>query len=137
MGDFKILDLIEEAGGEVVIEEFAEGIKPYWHDVKTTGDPMASLAEAYFMDRVVPAWFRPATERLGYLVQLAKDFFVDGVIWYHLMYRESYKIESYYFPEVLKKKTGMSMLTLESDYDPAETGQMRTRLETYIESIRR
>ncbi|MBN1547709.1 MAG: 2-hydroxyacyl-CoA dehydratase, partial [Syntrophaceae bacterium] len=137
MGDHKILDLIEEAGGQVVIEEFAEGIKPYWLNVKTTGDSMAALAEAYFMDRVVPAWFRPAAERLPHLVQLARDFSVDGVIWYQLMYRESYKIESYYFPEVLKKETGMSMLTVESDYDPAETGQMRTRIETYIDSIRR
>jgi len=52
-----------------------------------------------------------------------------------LMIRDSYKIESYYFPEILKKETGLSMLTLESDYDPYETGQMRTRIETYIESI--
>lgn len=137
MGDHKILDLIEEAGGTVVIEEFAEGIKPYWQHVKTTDDPMTALAEAYFMDRVVPAWFRPATERLEYLVQLAKDFSVDGVIWYQLMYREAYKIESFYFPEILKKETGLSMLTLESDYDPSETGQMRTRIETYVESLRR
>jgi len=137
MGDRKILDLIADAGGQVVIEEFAEGIKPYWQNVKTTGDSMAALAEAYFMDRVVPAWFRPATGRFNHLVQLAKDFSVDGVIWYQLMYRESYKIESYYFPEILKKETGLSMLTLESDYDPGETGQMRTRIETYVESIRR
>jgi benzoyl-CoA reductase/2-hydroxyglutaryl-CoA dehydratase subunit BcrC/BadD/HgdB len=137
MGDHKILDLIAEAGGMVVIEEFAEGIKPYWQNVKTTGDSMEALAESYFMDRVVPAWFRPAAERLKHLVQLAKDFSVDGVIWYQLMYREAYKIESYYFPEILKKETGLSMLTLESDYDPSETGQMRTRIETYVESIRR
>ncbi len=137
MGDHKILDLIAEAGGQVVIEEFAEGIKPYWQHVKTTGDPMEALAKAYFMERVVPAWFRPATERGRFLIQLAKDFSVQGVIWYQLMYRESYKIESYYFPEVLKKETGLSMLTLESDYDPAETEQMRTRIETYVGSIRR
>ncbi len=136
MGDGKILDLIEEAGGKVVIEEFAEGIKFYWQNVKTTGDPIEALAQAYFTDRIVPAWFRPAGERLNHLVQLAKDFSVDGVIWYQLMYRESYKIESYYFPEILEKETGLSMLTLESDYDPSEIGQMRTRIETYLESIR-
>ena len=137
MGDSKILDLIEGAGGKVVIEDFAEGIKPYWQQVKTEGDAMEALAEAYFMDRVVPAWFRPATERLEHLVQLTKDFSVHGVIWYQLMYREAYKIESHYFPEILKKETGLSMLTLDSDYDTAETGQMRTRIETYLEGIRR
>ncbi len=137
MGDHKILELIEEAGGVVVIEEFAEGIKPYWQKVQTNGNLMKALAEAYFMDRVVPAWFRPGNERLAHLVQLAKDYSVDGVIWYQLLYRESYKMQSYYFPEILKKETGLSMLILESDYDPAETAQMSTRIETYMESIRR
>jgi benzoyl-CoA reductase/2-hydroxyglutaryl-CoA dehydratase subunit BcrC/BadD/HgdB len=137
MGDYKVLDLIEEAGGTVVIEEFAEGLKPYWQNVKTTGDPLEALAEAYFMERIAPAWFRPGSDRLQYLVQLAGEFNVSGVIWYQLMYRESYKIESYYFPEILKKETGLSMLTLESDYDPSETGQLRTRIETYIETLRR
>ena len=136
MGDQVILDLIEEAGGTVVIEDFAEGIKPYWTNVKTTGDLMKALADAYFMDRVVPAWFRPGIERQAYLIQMAKDFNVSGIIWYHLMYREAYKLESYYFPEIIKKETGLSMLTLESDYDPSETGQIRTRVETYIDSIR-
>lgn len=136
MGDHKILELIEEAGGVVVIEEFAEGIQPYWQTVKTNGDLLEALAQAYFMDRVVPAWFRPGEERFAHLVTLAKDYAVDGVIWYQLLYRESYKMQSYYFPEILKKETGLTMLTLESDYDPAETAQMSTRMESYMESIR-
>jgi benzoyl-CoA reductase/2-hydroxyglutaryl-CoA dehydratase subunit BcrC/BadD/HgdB len=137
MGDYKIIELIESYGGNVVIEEFAEGIIPYWITVKTDADPMGALADAYFTDRVAPAWFRPGNERLEYLIQLAGDFSVNGVIWYQLLYRESYKMQSFYFPEMLRKETGLSMLTLESDYDPAETGQMSTRIETYIESIRR
>ena len=137
LGDHKILSLIGESGGEVVFEEFAEGIKPYLFKVKTNGDQMEALSEAYFIDRIVPAWFRPGSERLDHLIQLAKDFSVKGVIWYQLLYREAYKIESYYFPEILKKEVGIPMLTLESDYDPSETGQMRTRIETYIDSIGR
>jgi benzoyl-CoA reductase/2-hydroxyglutaryl-CoA dehydratase subunit BcrC/BadD/HgdB len=135
MGDHKIIELIESSGGNVVVEEFDEGIKPHRNTVKANGDLLNALSEAYFMDRVAPAWFRPGNERLDYLIKLAKDYAVDGVIWYQLMYRESHKMQSYYFPEMLRKATGLSMLTLESDYDPAETGQMSTRIETYIESI--
>ncbi len=136
-GDSKIVDLTEEAGGVIVIEEFGEGIRPYWEKVNPDGDLMGALADGYFMRRIPPAWFRPGKERLDFLVKLARDFKVAGVIWYQLMYRESYKTESYYFPDILKKETGLTMLTLESDYDTAEVGQMRTRLETFIESIRR
>jgi len=136
MGDSKLLDIIDEAGGVVVIEEFAEGIRPYWEDVKVNGDLMAALADCYFWRRVTPAWFRPGKERLDFIIKLAREFNVDGVIWYQLMYRESYKLESYYFPERLKKETGLPMLTVESDYDPSETGALRTRVETFIENIR-
>jgi len=136
-GDSKVQDIIEEVGGVVVIEEFAEGIRPYWENVKPDGDLMAELANTYFMSRVPPAWFRPGRERLDFLIKLAKDFDVAGVIWYQLMYRESYKMESYYFPNILKEETGLPMLTTESDYDASEVGPLRTRIETFIETIRR
>jgi benzoyl-CoA reductase/2-hydroxyglutaryl-CoA dehydratase subunit BcrC/BadD/HgdB len=137
MGDSKIMDLIEETGGTVVVEEFAEGIKPYWENVQENDDLLEALADCYFVRRVPPAWFRPGKERLDFLVNLATDFAVDGVIWYQLLYRDSYKIESFYFPDILKSKTGLSMLVIDSDYDPSETGAMRTRVETFIETIRR
>lgn len=137
LGDDKVLDITEEAGGDIVIEEFAEGIRPYWEDVKTDGDLMENLADGYFWRRVPPGWFRPGRERLDFLVKLARDFDVAGVIWYQLMYRESYKVESYYFPNILKKEAGLSMLTVDSDYDAAEVGPLRTRIETFMETITR
>jgi benzoyl-CoA reductase/2-hydroxyglutaryl-CoA dehydratase subunit BcrC/BadD/HgdB len=137
LGDYRILNIIEEAGGVVVIEEFAEGIRPYWESVKPNGDLMVTLADCYFTRRVPPGWFRPGKERRDFLIKLAKDFNVAGVIWYQLMYRESYKTESYYFPNILKRETGLPMLMVESDYDQAETGALQTRIETFIETIRR
>jgi benzoyl-CoA reductase/2-hydroxyglutaryl-CoA dehydratase subunit BcrC/BadD/HgdB len=136
LGDNKVLDIIEEAGGVVVVEEFAEGIKPYWIEVSLKGDHMKALAEAYFWKRVPPAWFRPGKERLDFLIQLVRDFRADGVVWYQLMYRESYKTEAYYFPDRLRRETGLSMLSVESDYDAAEVGQLRTKIDTYVETLR-
>lgn len=135
-GDYKIYDLIAGTGAEVVIEEFAEGIRHYWEQVIPDGNLMRALADRYFRRRVPPAWFRPGRERLDFLVKLAKDFNVNGVIWYQLMYRDSYDIESYYFPEILRKETGLSMLKITSDYDYAELGPFRTRIETFIQTIK-
>jgi len=136
-GDSKIPDLITQAGGRIVIEEFAEGLRPYWVEVSPEQDLLKDLAEAYFWLRVPPAWFRPGRERLDFLIRLAKEYQVDGIVWYQLMFRESYKIESYFFPDILKRETGLNMLTVESDYDEGETGPLRTRIETFIQSIRR
>ena len=125
-----------DTSASVVIEEFAEGVRHYWEDVTPNGDLTRSLADRYFRRRVPPAWFRPGKERHEFLIKLAGDFKVDGVIWYQMMYRDSYDIESCYFPEILRRETGLSMLKVESDYDAAEIGPMRTRIETFIEGLK-
>lgn len=136
MGDYKVLDMTEEAGASIVVEEFAEGVRHYWENVQVNGDLMESLADRYFRRRMPPAWFRPSRERLDYLIELARDFNVDGIIWYQLMYRSSYDIQSFYFEKILKKELDIPMLKIESDYDVSERGPLRTRIETFVEIIR-
>jgi len=136
MGDYKVLEMAENAGANIVIEEFAEGMRHYWENVQVNGDLMESLADRYFRRRVPPAWFRPSRERLDYLIELARDFKVDGIIWYQLMYRSSYDIQAFYFEKLLKKELNIPMLKLESDYDVSERGPLRTRIETFVEIIK-
>jgi len=136
MGDYKVLDMAEEAGASIVIEEFAEGMRHYWENVQPDGDLMEALADRYFRRRVPPAWFRPSRERLDYLLELARDFNVDGIIWYQLMYRSSYDIQAYYFEKMLKNELDIPMLKVESDYDVSEKGPLRTRIETFVEIIK-
>ena len=119
------------------MEEFAEGLRPFQERVNPEGDLLSNLAETYFMERICAGWFRPGTERLDFLIRQAGEYNAAGVIWYQLMYRESYKVESYFFPDRLKKEAGLPMLILESEYDAMETGPMKTRIETFIETIRR
>ncbi len=73
---------------------------------------------------------------MTFLFRLAKEYNAAGLIWYQLMYRESYKVESYFFQSRLKKETGLPMLVLESEYDAMETGPMKTRIETFLETIK-
>jgi benzoyl-CoA reductase/2-hydroxyglutaryl-CoA dehydratase subunit BcrC/BadD/HgdB len=135
-GDSKIIALTEEAGGAVVMEHFAEGLRDYWDDVATGGNPMEALADSYFQRRIAPAWFRPSKEYRDFLIKLAEEFFADGVIWYGLMYRDSYTVQSTLVPKLMKEATGLSTLVIESDYDMEEVGNLRTRVETFIEMIR-
>jgi benzoyl-CoA reductase/2-hydroxyglutaryl-CoA dehydratase subunit BcrC/BadD/HgdB len=136
MGDYKVLEMTEEAGASIVIEEFAEGMRHYWENVNVNGDLMEALADRYFRRREPPAWFRPSRERLDYLIELARDYNVDGIIWYQLMYRSSYDIQSFYFEKILKRELDIPMLKIESDYDVSEKGPLRTRIETFVEIIK-
>jgi benzoyl-CoA reductase/2-hydroxyglutaryl-CoA dehydratase subunit BcrC/BadD/HgdB len=135
-GDYKIHECVKKLGGEIVIEQYSEGLRDYWQDVSLEGDLMENLAERYLMKKICHGVFIPSRERLEFVVDLAKDFKADGVIWYQTMYRDAFDYEAIYFPDILKEKAGLSMIKLETDYDPTETGAFRTRIEAFFEIIR-
>jgi benzoyl-CoA reductase/2-hydroxyglutaryl-CoA dehydratase subunit BcrC/BadD/HgdB len=133
-GDHKVVDLLEEAGANIVIEEFSEGIRPRWQRIVTTGNLIRNLADNYLEKRVPPAIFHNVIkERFAYLLDLVKEFKVDGVVWYSLMYRDCYDREGLLFARVLDHEIGIPFLKINSNYDAAETGQLRTRIETFIQ----
>ncbi|OGP54586.1 MAG: hypothetical protein A2Y65_06320 [Deltaproteobacteria bacterium RBG_13_52_11] len=135
-GDYKMLELVKEAGGEIVIEEVCEGMRYYWSTIDTTGDPLESLARGYLRDRVPPAFMRySAKPRLDFALKLITDFTVSGVIWYELLGCETYDAESYFFTQKVGERN-IPMLILESDYGMAGVGQMKTRIEAFIEMVK-
>jgi benzoyl-CoA reductase/2-hydroxyglutaryl-CoA dehydratase subunit BcrC/BadD/HgdB len=138
IGDTKVLDLLEASGAQIVIEYFDEGLRDYWENVANDGDLMKALADRYFMKKVPGAYFRPSRERLDFILKLARDFKVDGILWYQLMYRDGADIQSYRFSQILKRELDIPMLKLQSDWDIAgEIGPFRTRIEAFVETIGR
>jgi benzoyl-CoA reductase/2-hydroxyglutaryl-CoA dehydratase subunit BcrC/BadD/HgdB len=136
-GDYKVVDILENTGANIVIEEFSEGVRHYQQRTEPNGDLISALADRYLRRRVPPAFFHGVVkDRFDYLLKLAKEFKVDGVVWYSLLYRDSYDREGLLFSEELKKKAAIPLLRLSSDYDIAETGPMRTRIETFIDIVR-
>lgn len=76
-----------------------------------------------------------AKERFDFALKLVKDFKVSGIIWYELLYCETYDSESYFFAEKAAAQN-IPMLILESDYGAADTSQIKTRLEAFIEIVK-
>jgi benzoyl-CoA reductase/2-hydroxyglutaryl-CoA dehydratase subunit BcrC/BadD/HgdB len=134
-GDYKVYDLLQPTGADIVIEEFSEGMRPYWQEVETDGNLMQALAANYLLKRTPLPFSRPSVkERTDLILRMVDEFKVDGIIWYSLMYRDSYNIDAIYFGHRAGRE-GIPFLGLMSDYDNAETGQLRTRIEAFIESI--
>jgi benzoyl-CoA reductase/2-hydroxyglutaryl-CoA dehydratase subunit BcrC/BadD/HgdB len=135
-GDYKVYDILEGAGANIVMEDFSEGMRPYRGEVNNSGDLITSLAEYYFTKREpLPAFFRPATKgRVAFLFKLAKEYKVDGIVWYSMLYREAYDIEGVYFSQQVEKE-GFPFIKIVTDYDPSEQDALKTRLGAFIESI--
>ena len=135
-GDYRVPELIEASGAKIIVEEVCEGIRYCWNEIENNGDLFKSLAKAYLADRVPCAFMKDsAGKRLDFTLKLIKDFNVSGLVWYELLNCETYDSESCYFERELGEK-GIPMLTLESDYSSADTGQIKTRIEAFIEILK-
>ncbi len=135
-GDYTVPEMVQSAGGEIVIEEICEGVRYYWNDIDTQDDLFQALTKGYLIDRLPCAFMRnSAKKRLDFTMKLIKDFDVSGVIWYELLCCETYDSEAYYFAEKLGE-LNIPFLILESDYSTAVTGQLKTRITAFIEILK-
>ena len=135
-GDYTVLEMVQSAGGDIVIEEICEGVRYYWNDIDNQGEPIQALTKGYLVDRLPCAFMRnSAKKRLDFTKKLIKDFNVSGVIWYELLCCETYDSEAFYFAEKLSEHD-VPFLILESDYSTAVTGQLKTRTRAFIEILK-
>jgi len=136
-GDFMVLDLFDEFGAQIVVDDIVEGMRYYWRNIETDGDLLHNLAVGYLRERRPwPHVVGSTKVRPENLFNLAREFGAQGIVWYELKYCECYDMESYYCAEQAAQK-GIPFLRLVSEYQPEEKGLFRTRIEAFLETIRR
>ena len=137
MGNWKIHHIIESSGGMVVCDESCTGSRYFTHYVDENGstvdEQLAALADRYF--KIDCSCFTPNTERVVNVVGLATEYGADAVIQYILQYCHTYNIEAIRVNGALEK-AGIPSITIESDYGEEDEGQLRTRVEALLESVR-
>ncbi len=139
VGDYVVPKLIEEAGGVVAAEFLDEGVRHCAWNPQTDGDLMRNLAETYYAQRTPPSIFQPAwEERIEFIKKLINDFGIDAVIWYELSFEEIYDMECSVLSKALNQ-INVPLLKLESSYEYSReaVGPLTTRIESFIESVKR
>ena len=69
------------------------------------------------------------------MLELAKSFAADGVVYQAFAGCQVYEMEQRSVAEALNKE-GIAMLYIETDYSPDDMGQLTTRIEAFLESIK-
>lgn len=139
VGDYVVPKLIEDAGGVLAAEFLDEGMRLCAWDAETDGDLMRNLAETYYLKRMPPSIFQPAwEERVEFVKKLIKESSIDGVLWYGLSFEEIYDLECSVLSKALDP-TRIPFLKLESSYEYSREamGPLTTRIESFIESVKR
>ncbi len=135
--NWKLHHVLETAGAVVVCEESCTGTRFFTDLVKpnegTLDSELKAVADRYM--NIHCACFTPNDERLDDVVQLAREYQVDGVVHYNLQFCHTYATEAYKVQKRLEKE-GVPLLRIETDYSDEDTAQLRTRIEAFLEMIR-
>jgi benzoyl-CoA reductase/2-hydroxyglutaryl-CoA dehydratase subunit BcrC/BadD/HgdB len=128
----EIIDLIEETGS-LVVEDLCTGHR-YLHGlVKEKGDPFESVARRY-LERVPCSRMTGVGRRLAYIRELIEEYRVEGVIYHVLKFCDQFQ---YDFPALREnlEDLGTPVLYLEGDYTTGGLGQMKTRVQAFVEML--
>jgi benzoyl-CoA reductase/2-hydroxyglutaryl-CoA dehydratase subunit BcrC/BadD/HgdB len=125
--NLKLPILIEEAGGVVVADETCSANR-------MLNDMVDGLADKYLKPCTCPIFTRN-DDRKRRLIELATSFAVDGVVYQSFSGCQVYEMEQRSIAATLNARN-IPMLYVETDYSHDDRGQLTTRIEAFMESIK-
>jgi Benzoyl-CoA reductase/2-hydroxyglutaryl-CoA dehydratase subunit, BcrC/BadD/HgdB len=129
-----LITLVEDAGVQVVGLDICIGARNFeLLAEEDTSDPFAALARRY-LTRPACARMLGFDEQLAYLTRMYAQTNADGIICSSVKYCDSL-IYTVPLLEEHCKRAGIPFLYLENEYAWADSGQIRTRIETFLEML--
>jgi benzoyl-CoA reductase/2-hydroxyglutaryl-CoA dehydratase subunit BcrC/BadD/HgdB len=128
--NWKLHDIIEKAGGVVVMEEMCTGSRYYSKLADETPRDLPGMIDALtdkYLD-INCACFTPNSARLDDVIGLANEYRVDGIVQCNLQFCTSYQIEATSVARAAQA-AGIPILRVDTDYSAGDVGQLSTRVE--------
>ena len=143
MDNMELIRIIEDLGANVVVDTLCNGTRDFFPFVETKNDPLEALAHRYLDKINCPKTYRENVEgnfesdiahRFGDIGLYAGDFDVDGAILYVYKFCDPFGFEvparkAYY------ESIEVPLLCLEDEYSSGTTGQLKTRIQAFLEMI--
>lgn len=128
------IKVIEDLGALVVVDSLCIGSRYFWQRIESDGeDPLAALAR-YYLSRPACPRMRPYDMRAESLKNLAEEFAVQGIISEMIKFCDNMGEEYPLLKEVMSQ-LDIPCLSLEREYLMGGLGQMKTRIQAFLENI--
>jgi benzoyl-CoA reductase/2-hydroxyglutaryl-CoA dehydratase subunit BcrC/BadD/HgdB len=135
--NWKLPAIIETSGAVIVGEESCIGERGSRNLVDNTGNTLESLGDA-LVERYLTidcAIYTPNKERRDHIHEMATKYKVDGVILYAIQFCGPYTVEAIGIEKELEKD-GIPAIRIETDYSQEDVGQLKTRIQAFIERLK-
>jgi bcr-type benzoyl-CoA reductase subunit C len=131
----EIYDFIEGAGGMVIGDDMCTGSRYFSVTVgETIQDPIEAISDRLMKRPICAAKHSQTFDRGAYLKSLVESSHADGVIFLLLKFCDPHSFDYPYLKESLAE-IDIPHLLIETEMDNPTLGQVKTRIEAFIEMI--
>lgn len=135
--NWKLPNLLEESGAIIVSDELCSGTRTFYDPVVTdewTERAMiVAIAERYLYPCTCPC-FSPNVEREDSVMREIEESRAEGVVFHVLQGCHLHTLDASRLSRPLKDK-GIPVLTIRSEYQDGDIGQIKVRVEAFLEMI--
>ena len=137
--DVDVIRLVEESGAYVCADRFCYGSLPGRDEIilNDEEDVVKQVCRQVQGRAQCPRYWDMAkmTGRRDYVADLAKEYGADGIIYEQMKFCDPWAYERMIGTIVLRDEHGYPVLAVDRPYSIGSSGQMRTRVQAFVESI--
>jgi bcr-type benzoyl-CoA reductase subunit C len=130
----EILDLMDESGVVVVGDDLQNGFRYIEAGVQESGDPLEALADRQLKRIPSASYDLLHNPRRHFLVKEAQEKKIHGIIFLHLKHCEPENYD-YYDNMQAFERAGIPAMRIETEFGSTLSGQVRTRVQAFIEMV--
>ncbi len=137
--DVDMVKLVEESGAYVAADRFCYGSFPGRNPIELndTEDVLTQICRAYMNRGQCPRYMNQEKiqGRRRYVDELAKEYKCDGIIYEQIKFCDPWAYERTVGSHVLREEYHYPVLSVDRPYSVGSSGQLRTRVQAFVESI--
>ena len=137
--DVDVIKLVEDSGAYVCADRFCLGSFPGRDEIilNDEEDALTQICRQYMYRGQCPRYMNQEKiqARRKYVADLAKEYHADGVIYEQVKFCDPWAYERMVGTVVLRDDYKYPVLAVDRPYSIGNSGQMRTRVQAFVESI--
>ena len=137
--DMDVIKAMEDAGAYVCVDRFCFGAFPGRTriTIKEGDDPLTEICRHYtYISQCARMMNQTKIQaRRKYVDMLAKEYKADGIVYEQVKFCDPWAYEGMVGTAVLRDDYGYPVLQIDRPYANGGTGQIRTRIQAFVESI--
>lgn len=137
--DPEFIKLVELAGAFVCADRYCYGSLPGRDEIilNDEEDALTQICRQYMERGQCPRYMnqKKMLGRRSYVDELAKEYQADGIIYEQIKFCDPWAYERMIGSHVLHDDYGYPVLSIDRPYNASGAGQLRTRIQAFVESI--